>query len=266
MVSSIGNSGISQIQNQQYLQEVQQQQQVKATKVQVFSDQDSLSVGQGPSANFKSALSPEMQGNINELLSGLSADDKNAVISAGKDLANALSGISGAASSEEISGMISGSMANIEKTLGTGDVDMLACDSMLAAYAGCNDDLMVLANKCSNTTEIKKEIREDISMLQDELSDWPEGQDKMEITYNEYSQNADGTFSSKEVTKEMTKEDVNNLIDSLNSTKDTLSEMNQMDMLNLQNAMNNQSQLMQTVSNIMKVMHDTAKSIIQNLR
>lgn len=265
MVSSIG-SGIRGIQQQDFLQQIQQEQQVQAKRIQAFSDSDSLSIGQGPSAKFQSAISPEMQGSINEMLSGLNEEDKQSVLASGKNLAKTLTSVSAGASAEDIGAMIYGDMANIANTLGNGDANMVACNSMLAAYAGVTDDLYGLANKCSNTTNLKKSIREDEAMLRDELANWPEGVDKIEITYNEYSQDANGNFIKTEVTKEMSKSEVQNLMSELDGVKETLTEMNQMDMLNLENAMNSQAQLLQTVSNIMKMMHDTAKSIIQNLR
>ncbi len=266
MVSSIGGSNINRIQQQQDLLQIQQESQVTAKRVQVFSDSDSLSMS-GPSANFKSALSPELMGGIDEMLSGLSADDKSTVLNAGKNIANGLSSISGGATAEsELIGLIGGDMADIANALGSGDANMLTNQSVLAAYAGVNEDLMGFANKVNNNNNAKSTLRENVSMLQDEVTNWPDGVETQDITYTELTQNADGTFTETEVTKPMTKAEVQNLIESMNSQKETLSEMSQMDMLNLQNAMNQQSQLMQTLSNIMKVMHDTAKSIIQNLR
>lgn len=47
---------------------------------------------------------------------------------------------------------------------------------------------------------------------------------------------------------------------------DTQDDMAQMDMLKIQDSMSQQSQLMQTMSNIMKQQHDTSKAIINNMR
>ena len=46
----------------------------------------------------------------------------------------------------------------------------------------------------------------------------------------------------------------------------TMADMHQLDMLGLQNAMNKQAQLMQMMSNIMKASHDTAQSVIRNIK
>lgn len=45
-----------------------------------------------------------------------------------------------------------------------------------------------------------------------------------------------------------------------------MSDMSQLDMMKLQNAMNMQAQLMQMMSNIMKMMHDTQIAIIRNIK
>jgi hypothetical protein len=45
----------------------------------------------------------------------------------------------------------------------------------------------------------------------------------------------------------------------------TVSDMNQMDMFDMQNAMQKEAQLMQILSNLSKMMHDTALAIIRKL-
>ncbi len=45
-----------------------------------------------------------------------------------------------------------------------------------------------------------------------------------------------------------------------------MSDMSQLDMLKLQDAMNKQAQLMQMMSNLMKMMHDTQMAIIRNIK
>ncbi|MFW9941602.1 MAG: hypothetical protein ACFFFT_11220 [Candidatus Thorarchaeota archaeon] len=61
---------------------------------------------------------------------------------------------------------------------------------------------------------------------------------------------------------EKIKEEMAKLEEQLN----TLDEMTQMDLLKLQQAMEKQQQYLQMIASVMKSMHDTAKSIIQNLR
>jgi hypothetical protein len=45
-----------------------------------------------------------------------------------------------------------------------------------------------------------------------------------------------------------------------------MGDMSQMDQMALQDAMNKQAAVMQTISSIMKMQHDTLKAIIQNLK
>lgn len=46
----------------------------------------------------------------------------------------------------------------------------------------------------------------------------------------------------------------------------TVADMSEMDMMDLQNAMQKEAQLMQMLSNMLKVMHDTSMSIIRNIK
>lgn len=50
------------------------------------------------------------------------------------------------------------------------------------------------------------------------------------------------------------------------SLRQTLKDMSQLDMIKLQNSMNNQSQLMQMMSNIQKIMNDISMGIIRNIK
>jgi len=47
---------------------------------------------------------------------------------------------------------------------------------------------------------------------------------------------------------------------------DTLSDMSQLDMIDLQDAMQKEAQLMQMMSNMLKMMHDTSMAIIRNMK
>ena len=55
-------------------------------------------------------------------------------------------------------------------------------------------------------------------------------------------------------------------INTTNANLNTLGEINQLNQLALQDAMQKQAQLLQLMSNISKMLHDTLKGIIQNLK
>lgn len=52
----------------------------------------------------------------------------------------------------------------------------------------------------------------------------------------------------------------------IEQSRQTLSDMSQMDMLSLQNAMQKEAQLLQMLSNMVKMMHDTSMAIIRNIK
>ena len=49
-------------------------------------------------------------------------------------------------------------------------------------------------------------------------------------------------------------------------SQSTVADMSEMDMLDLQNAMQKEAQLMQMLSNMLKIMHETSMSIIRNIK
>ncbi len=76
-----------------------------------------------------------------------------------------------------------------------------------------------------------------------------------------------GTFLSADLKRRFTRvrPDELQLLETL-AFSETVSDMSQMDQLKLQDAMQKQAQMMQTLSNISKMTHDTLKGIIQNMR
>ena len=146
------------------------------------------------------------------------------------------------------------------------DEETLVTQTMLAIDQGNRENLHEIANKIQRNASLKAQLREEISMLRDELAEWPNNDETRTLTYLKLVQQADGSYKMIEVTQTVTKSQVESLLEQMTMQLETISDMTQMDMLNLQDAMNKQAQLMQMMSNIMKMFHDTAKSIIQNLR
>jgi hypothetical protein len=70
------------------------------------------------------------------------------------------------------------------------------------------------ASETGAETNAEAELREEIAMLQDELSDWPDGETR-EITYQELVQQPDGSYKLVTKTQIMTKEEAESLLDSM---------------------------------------------------
>jgi len=139
-------------------------------------------------------------------------------------------------------------------------------NALEAELSAVEQDLAGYAAKVEAINELKSAVREEISCLQEELMNWPDDGSTREITYSDWIQNADGSFTETEYTKTMTKAEVQNLVEKLEALLETMGDQSQMDKMKLQDAMNSQSQLMQMMSNLSKMFHDTAMAIVRNLK
>lgn len=104
--------------------------------------------------------------------------------------------------------------------------------------------------------DLQIELRIDIAEVREAIADdqWP-----TEVAVTD----AEG----EEVLVTLTSaEEANDLLRVLEARLQRASDMNQLLQMQLQDAMNKRSQAMQMMSNIMKTTHETAKSIINNLR
>ena len=146
------------------------------------------------------------------------------------------------------------------------DAEILMQNTMYASMYGIKEELNQIAVQVSTSNHVKAILREEIALLKDLLSDWPDDGSVQEITYRECVKLSDGSYEIIETTRVMSKRQVEKLIENMETQLNTIADMNQMDMLALQDAMNKQAQLMQMMSNIMKQMHDTANAIIRNLK
>jgi len=66
--------------------------------------------------------------------------------------------------------------------------------------------------------------------------------------------------------KQVSKTDLDAMVIKLKGDLDSMSEMGEMESLRLQMLMDRKSKMMSTLSNLLKKIHDTQQSIIQNLK
>ncbi len=147
--------------------------------------------------------------------------------------------------------------------VGTRDVAALSTAALERTAQMIEDDVDNAANKVAQNNEAAAVLREEIAMLRDEVLDWPDDGSTREITYRELIAPDLVTVEKTEV---MTKEQAKALIAKMESQLATLADTSQQDMMKLQDAMNKQAQLMQMMSNLMKMFHDTASAIVRNLK
>ena len=130
--------------------------------------------------------------------------------------------------------------------------------SMAVLLADSQSDLEAHAIRLQENLSRKGELRTTIALFRFAIDDWPEGVETQEFTWSD----ADGQLQTRMLTKEQVKEQLRSCESELSSLSD-MTEMMQMD---LQQAQQRYTQALQMISNLTKSFHDTAKSIIQNLR
>ena len=146
------------------------------------------------------------------------------------------------------------------------DGGTLTTQTILAVCHGMNEKLHQLKSKIQNINKVKATLREEMNMLQDLLSDWPDDGSTFAVTYRDLVKHSDETYTFIERTAEMTKDQVKSLLSHMETQLKSISEITHRLLFRLQESMSVQTQFMQMISNIMKEFHDAAEAIIQNMR
>ena len=120
-----------------------------------------------------------------------------------------------------------------------------------------------IANQVKAALEVKKDIRETATELNDMVANWPEDGSKQSFTYNEYDSET-GTVTNKTV--ELSKEEATALAKDMEDQVQTWNGITDTLQFDLQNAYQAQQQMMSVLSEIMKSMHDTMKNTLGNVR
>ena len=147
-------------------------------------------------------------------------------------------------------------ISNMQKALTDPATGQYAVEKLQKQLASAETETMNFANKLQTSLDAKAALREDISELRDAISNnvWP-------IKFTYATQSGDSTTVAL-----VSIRDATSLLVKLESQHQTMGEDTKLMQLELQNAMQKQQQALQTLSNILKTYHDTAKSIINNLK
>ena len=164
--------------------------------------------------------------------------------------------------SDELRSAVGQAMETYVVTTGEQQTETIINGTMLMALDGAQQDVLELANQLATATQNGRTFREDLADFRNTLADWPEDLQAMEFTWHEMTD----TGSIIEKTEMLTKEKAHAKMEELEMTLGTIGDMRQEWQLSLQDALNRQQQAFQILSNIIKMMHDTAKSVIQNVR
>ena len=147
-------------------------------------------------------------------------------------------------------------ISNMQKALTDPATGQYAVEKLQKQLASAETEAMNFANKLQTSLDAKAALREDISELRDAISNnvWP-------IKFTYAAQSGDSTTVAL-----VSIRDATSLLVKLESQHQTMGEDTKLMQLELQNAMQKQQQALQTLSNILKTYHDTAKSIINNMK
>ncbi len=176
------------------------------------------------------------------------------------------------------------------KGLSSQEMDALVMLVMFDIWKSGEEDLKELINEMDKMNEAKKNQREYLERLKKQKIPTEK------TIKNEYKTTTAITPSQKKVDKpvllkesantpllnikytrtpklpvlkdpgQMSAIELEQVINTTNANLSTLEEIDQLDQMALQDAMQKQAQLLQLMSNISKMLHDTLKGIIQNLK
>ena len=140
--------------------------------------------------------------------------------------------------------------------------DNVVYASLEAMAEAANGQLGGLALQAQASTNAKKDLRADMADVRETLANWPEGAETQTFYWTEY----DDYGKPTEYQEDLAREQAEALYDSLASQEATMSDLNQLQTMDLQALEQRQQEVMEAMSNILKILHDTAKAIIGNLR
>jgi len=151
-------------------------------------------------------------------------------------------------------------------TTGNGQQDTAIQGVMFMGMLGIEKRLADFAGVAKGKIELAGETRTDMAELRDMIAKWPEGTDKQTVSWTEVKTDKDGNLVVTEHTEELTKKEAETLLKDLDGQLSNIRDMNEMDRFDLQKMTEDYQQAMNTLTAMLKEMHDTMKAIIQNVK
>ena len=266
-VNSIGSGRIGPIQQQQITsipqQEVQKTQQ-RRLELNTSETFERNSAGSRDLSQIQSGVvSSGPQVGFDALCAGMTpqqaADVKNASLALGTAIMEAgpLASTSSAVQAASISAQEILKGAEQQNNMNTqfGQMALYGAEQWLADFA----------YRVQQGNEYGRNTRTQLTELRGMIADWPEGKTQ-QFSWTEVSFDKDGKATATQHTANLTKDEAEKLMGKLESQLTDCSGMNQLLQVDLQNKNQEYQQISQTISAILKDIHDTSKAVINNLR
>ena len=152
------------------------------------------------------------------------------------------------------------------------DVNSLVQMVLREAYTENTQDLHFYAQKVRYFNEVKKAMREELTRARDALTASAGQEDDYVVNYASTNISAEAFGNVSEITGELgggevfkTKADLENYIQGMEEKLNSIGDDAQLANVDLQNMLQKQQQTLQMMSNISKMLHDTAMSIIRKI-
>jgi hypothetical protein len=211
---------------------------------------------------------PEFVGTSSAYVNSLSADSQSTLNSFGSSLTDP----SAPASSE-----LQSRWAEFvgKQAVGGGiDVNALVQHVLRDAYLENTQDLYFHASKVKFYNELKKGIRTELTKAREELAKYAGKEGTEAVSYDKTAFSSDytgaGADGQPEIVKSSdgatsTKEELETYIENLEEKLNSVGDDAQLANVDLQNMLQKQQQTMQMMSNISKMLHDTAMAVIRKI-
>ena len=152
------------------------------------------------------------------------------------------------------------------------DIEAIAFLVLMQASKSAQEDLKAIMAQVKALNEQKAKQRQLLSKMQQQKSMTAIQLDSFYLLSNrtialKQGRNPESIkFVRSSRAKQVSKADQDAMVEKLKSDLDSMSEMGEMESLRLQMLMDRRSKAISTLSNLLKKMHDTQQSIIQNLK
>jgi len=222
------------------------------------------SVNLGTSTFALPVMEGEATSGIQNFLQGLTANQQNNFQDAANSVGLAMSRSN--ASADTITTQIQGALPGLGVT-SADDVSTAAKSLITAGIGGYNSRLQEAANITQAKQTAKKDMRDDITELQDIITDGDYTAPSNEFTYNKVTLDDEGkmTVEEKTVTIKSEKE-ATALMEELEGDMTTLSDFTDFDMYNLQQMIQDRTKAESLFSSILDNIDKNLKTIINNLK